>query len=87
MQTFDQSMSEPTRSNPGATIMTSLRFWAFIPQIIKPITKSSAEAFSFWTWGLLLASNASAISYAVESKEDWAMAFKLVMPLRAARSS
>jgi hypothetical protein len=67
--------------------MTSLRFWAFIPQIIKAITDSVAEAISFWTWGLFLASNASAIAYAVENKKDWAMAFTLVMPLTAARCS
>jgi hypothetical protein len=66
--------------------MTSLRFWAFIPQIIKAITESGAEAISFWRWGLFLASNASSIAYAVENKEDWAMAFMLVMPLTAPRS-
>jgi hypothetical protein len=67
--------------------MTSLRFWPSIRQIIKAITDSSAEAMSFWTWGLFLALNASTIANAVESKENWAMAFRLVMPLPAARSS
>lgn len=67
--------------------MTSLRFSPFIRQTIKAITDGSAEAISFWMWGLFLASNASAIAYAVEYKEDWAAAFKVVMPLTAARSS
>ena len=66
--------------------MTIVRFWAFIRQIIKPITQSGAEAISFWRWGLFLASNASAIAYAVENEEDWAMAFMLVMPSTAPRS-
>jgi hypothetical protein len=67
--------------------MTSLRFLTYIAQITKAIAETSAEAISFWTGGLLLASNASAIAYAVENKEDWTMAFTLVMPLTAARSS
>jgi hypothetical protein len=67
--------------------MTNLRFLAHIAQIIKAITQSGAEAISFWTWGLWLASNAPAIAYAVENKQDWATAFTLVMPLTAARSS
>jgi hypothetical protein len=67
--------------------MTSLRFLTYIPQITRAITESGAEAISFWTCGLLLASNASAIAYAVENKEDWTMAFTLVMPLTAGRSS
>jgi hypothetical protein len=66
--------------------MTSLRFWAFIPQPIKAITESGAEAIPFWTWGLFLASNTSAITYAVEN-EDWAMASMSVTPLTAGRSS
>lgn len=67
--------------------MASLRFLAHIPHIIKAITQSGAEALSFWTWGLFLASNAPAIAYAVENKQDWTTAFMLVMPLTAARSS
>jgi hypothetical protein len=67
--------------------MISRRFWALIPQIIKSVTESGAQAISFWTWRLLLASNASAIAYAVENEEDWAVAFMLVMPLPGARSS
>jgi hypothetical protein len=67
--------------------MTSLRFLTYIPHIAKAITEAGAEAISFWTWGLLLASNASAIADAVENKEDWMMAFTLVMPSTAARSS
>lgn len=67
--------------------MTTLRFLTYIPQITKAITETGAEAISFWTWGLFLASNASAIADAVENKEDWTMAFTLVMPLTAARSS
>jgi hypothetical protein len=57
------------------TFCNSLRILAYIPQITKAITdQSGAEAISFWTWGLFLASNASAIAYAVENKEDWTMA-------------
>jgi hypothetical protein len=67
--------------------MTSLRFLAYIPQIIKAIIESGAEAISFWTWGLFLAANAPAIAYAVENKQDWTTAFMLVMPMTAARSS
>jgi hypothetical protein len=67
--------------------MTSLRVLTYILRITKAITQSGAEALSFWTWGLFLASNASAIANAVENKGDWTMAFTLVMPLTAARSS
>jgi hypothetical protein len=67
--------------------MTSLRFLAYIPQIFTAITQSGAEAISFWRWGLFLASNAPAIAYAVENKQDWTTAFMLVMPLTVARSS
>jgi hypothetical protein len=65
----------------------TIRFLTYILQITKAITETGAEALSFWTCGLLLASNASAIAYAVENKEDWTMAFTLVMPLDPARSS
>jgi hypothetical protein len=58
------------------TLSNSLRVLAYIPQITKAITDhSGAEAISFWTWGLFLASNVSAIAYAVVNKEDWTMAF------------
>jgi hypothetical protein len=66
--------------------MTSLRFSAYIPQITKAITESGAETISFWTWGLFLASNAPSIAYAVENKQDWTTAFRLVVPLPAVRS-
>jgi hypothetical protein len=67
--------------------MSRLRFLTYIPQITRAIAETGAEAISFWTWGLFLASNASAIAYAVENKEDWTTAFTLVMPLTGARSS
>jgi PQ loop repeat len=58
------------------TFCNSLRVLAYIPQITKAITdQSGAEAISFWTWGLFLASNVTAIAYAVENKQDWLMAF------------
>ena len=58
------------------TLCNSLRVLAYIPQITKAITdQSGAQAISFWTWGLFLASNVSAIAYAVENKEDSMMAF------------
>jgi hypothetical protein len=66
--------------------MTSLHFPAYLQPITRAITESSAQAIAFWTWGLFLASNASAIGYAVNDKEDWSMAFKLVMPVAAGRS-
>jgi len=67
--------------------MSSLRFLAYIRQITKAVAESGAQAISFWTWGLFLASHASAIADAVENKEDWTMAFTLVMPSTAARPS
>ncbi len=63
--------------------MTSLRFSPHLQRITRVITESGAQAVSFWRWGLFLASNASAIGYAVENKEDLTMAFKLVMPSAA----
>jgi len=57
------------------TLFNSLRFLAYIPQIIKAINdESGAEAISFGTWGLFLASHASAMAYAIENQGDWKMA-------------
>src|SRR4030081_710646 len=57
------------------TLFNSLRFLAYLPQIAKAIKdQSGAEATSFGTWGLFLASHASAMAYAIENQGDWKMA-------------
>jgi hypothetical protein len=57
------------------TFCNSLRFLAYVPQIAKAIRdRSGAEAISVGTWGLFLASHASATAYAVENQGDWTMA-------------
>jgi len=57
------------------TFCNSLRFLAYIPQIAKVIRdQSGAEAISFGTWGLFLASHASATAYALENQGDLTMA-------------
>jgi hypothetical protein len=81
---LEYERTQPFQSR--AIIMTSLRFLAYIRQITKAITESGAEAIAFWAWGLFLASNAPSIAYAVENKQDWTTALKLVMPLPAVRS-
>ena len=51
------------------TFCNSLRFLAYVPQIAKAIKdQSGAEAISVGTWGLFLASHASATAYAVENQ-------------------
>src|SRR5262245_34569718 len=51
------------------TFFNSLRFLAYVPQIAKAIKdQSGAEAISFGTWGLFLASHASAMAYAIENQ-------------------
>jgi len=58
------------------TFFSSLRFLAYVPQIAKALKdQSGAEAISFGTWGLFLASHASAMAYAIENQRDWTMAF------------
>ena len=58
------------------TLFNSLRFLAYVPQIAKAIKdQSGAEAISFGTWALFLASHASAMAYAIENQGDWKMAF------------
>jgi hypothetical protein len=58
------------------TIFNSLRFLAYVPQITKAIKdRSGAEAISFGTWVLFLASHASAMAYAIENQGDWTMAW------------
>ena len=48
------------------TLFNSLRFLAYVPQIIKAIKdQSGAEAISFGTWALFLASHLSAMAYAI----------------------
>jgi hypothetical protein len=57
------------------TLCNSLRVVAYVPQIIKAATdRSGAQAISCATWGLFLASHASAAAYAFVNKEDWTMA-------------
>jgi hypothetical protein len=57
------------------TLFNTLRFLAYVPQIVKAIKdQSGAEAISFGTWGLFLASHMSAMAYAIENQRDWAMA-------------
>jgi hypothetical protein len=59
----------------GFTFCNSLRFMAYVPQIIKAVRdRSGAEAISFGTWALFLVSHASAMAYALVNKEDWMMA-------------
>jgi hypothetical protein len=57
------------------TVFNGLRFLAYFPQIAKAIKdQSGAEAISFGTWSLFLASHASALAYAIENQGDWKMA-------------
>jgi hypothetical protein len=57
------------------TLFNSVRFLAYVPQIAKAIKdRSGAEAISFGTWALFLASHASAMAYAIENQGDWKMA-------------
>ena len=57
------------------TLFNSLRFLAYVPQIAKAAKdQSGAEAISFGTWSLFLASHASAMAYAIENQGDWKMA-------------
>jgi len=57
------------------TVFNSLRFLAYVPQIAKAVKdQSGAEAISFGTWALFLASHASAMAYAIENQGDWKMA-------------
>jgi hypothetical protein len=57
------------------TLFNSLRFLAYVPQIAKAIRdQSGAEAISFGTWALFLASHLSAMAYAIENQGDWTMA-------------
>src|SRR5216684_4595145 len=81
-------LEAPATARPGSPGMTiaditlavftfcnSLRFLAYIPQIAKVIRdQSGAEAISFGTWGLVLASHASATAYALENQGDLTMA-------------
>ena len=54
------------------TFFNSLRFLAYVPQIVKAAkNQSGAEAISFGTWALFLASHASAMAYAIENQGDW----------------
>ena len=57
------------------TFFNSLRFLAYVPQIVRAIKdQSGAEAISFGTWALFLVSHASAMAYAIENQGDWTMA-------------
>jgi hypothetical protein len=67
--------SVPAARHAVFTIFNSLRFLAYIPQIAKAVKdQSGAEAISFGTWSLFLASHASAMAYAIENQGDWKMA-------------
>jgi hypothetical protein len=57
------------------TSFNTVRFLAYVPQIAKAIRdRSGAEAISFGTWALFLASHLSAMAYAIENQRDWTMA-------------
>jgi hypothetical protein len=57
------------------TFFNSLRFLAYVPQIARAVKdRSGAEAISFGTWSLFLASHASAMAYAIVNQRDWTMA-------------
>ena len=57
------------------TLFNSARFLAYVPQIIKTVKdQSGAEAISFGTWALFLASHLSAMAYAIVNQADWTMA-------------
>ena len=57
------------------TFFNSLRFLAYVPQIARAVKdQSGAEAISFGTWDLFLASHVSAMAYAIENQRDWTMA-------------
>lgn len=57
------------------TFFNGLRFLAYVPQIWKATKdQSGAEAISFGTWILFLASHVSAMTYAIENQGDWKMA-------------
>jgi quercetin dioxygenase-like cupin family protein len=57
------------------TPFNSARFLAYVPQIIKATKdQSGAEAISFGTWALFLASHLSAMAYAIVNQADWTMA-------------
>ena len=79
MPTEDVDMTIADLTFVAFTFCNSLRLLAYIPQITKAVRdQSGAEAISSWTWGLFLASNVSAIAYAVENKADWTMASMFV---------
>jgi len=57
------------------TSFNGVRFLAHLPQIARvPRDHSGAEALSFGTWVLFLASHVSAVAYAVVNQGDWTMA-------------
>jgi hypothetical protein len=71
----DRSMTSAEVTLAVFTFFNSLRFLAYVPQIAKAARdQSGAEAISFGTWGLFLASHASAMAYAIENQGDWKMA-------------
>jgi hypothetical protein len=72
--TSNMTVADVTRAVFG--FFNGFRFLACVPQIAKAIKdQSGAEAISFGTWGLFLASHVSAMAYAVVNQGDWAMAF------------
>jgi hypothetical protein len=70
------SMTIPEFTLALFTFFNSLRFLAYVPQIAKALKdRSGAEAISFGTWALFLASHASAMAYSIENQRDWKMAY------------
>jgi hypothetical protein len=57
------------------TASNSIRVIAYVPQIWKAATDThGAQAISFTTWALFLASHLTTAVYAVVNREDWMMA-------------
>jgi hypothetical protein len=57
------------------TVVNSLRFLAYVPQIVRTIRdQSGAEAISLGTWSLFFFSHSSGMAYAIENQGDWTMA-------------
>ena len=57
------------------TVCNSVRVVAYVPQIWKAATDTKgAQAISFATWGLFLASHLTTVGYVVVNRGDWAMA-------------
>ena len=61
------------------TLFNSLRLSGFAPQIARVIEdKIGAEAISFGTWALFLASPTAAMAFPIENYDDWNIAVVLL---------